>query len=1101
MVGVCWLTTLGGFRRALKRGAAPFFAALLILTLIPAVPSANAQNQIEADSVELVEEAEIEGVDIGLPTTGGVATEVLYSTEGNRMRRIDTSTIDAAVADGADLGEAVVVRSASDPALVNETGTAYDIGRDVNGEICFFEDGTGRFVAGEDTGQPNPPAGWGVFEADGTQAGKLTATYQIESPEPFGCEFAANGNLFTSDVGFQGFGDASGQLILWFDPDSTYPGPAGAYPDTDEPSTNFCKLATDLGTAGSVTIDDRGRVYVSQASGLSIERFSPPFPTSADAAGGCGDTDNTGAPLADSVNRETFAVPSDGMATFSGLALAPNGNIFAASVLTGHIAEYDLEGNLVRLILDPEREDLPIATGNPQSLAVGSDGTLYYSDLDLQGVLPDVGTGGNGKLWRIRFDRSGDPLAPEMIRDSLRFPDGLGIRTEPFTLPIEWSTQAGGPLRQSFNPAERWLTPETAPNLVEKWTHPTEAVVTSSPVIATVDLPGEGPTRVVYVSSWDGMFHAVRFDDGSVVWQVEWEDQPGATFVGAGGPTIADVDGRRMLIVPGGQYLYGLDAATGEEQWRFATGTGCRDPQTGEFPGLCAFDGERNEIETTPIVHNNIAYFGMDVNDVATGKGGFFGVDVTDGTLAWYFDVATGATCTPNPGDEIRRYDGYHSEAELGLPAGFFASRAGCDHDRGVTGCGNVWTTAALDVDREMIFFGTSNCDTDNDPATPEPGPNMPPFDEALVALNIDGTAAWRWRPREVDPDDLAFGAGLNLFSIRDPQGLAEPGAEPAMIDVVGIGNKDGTYYVVDRDGVNEVTGLAWDDPAPRDLPYWETNVVPGGRAGGIIATAAVDEVERRVHFGTAPGFDPLDPQQPTVHTLDLDTGEIIWQNTDATGSGADASFGHTSAVPGVVMVGATASPHLRIYDAADGTLLFDEIVGNNTTLSGISSGAAVLDGTVIVGTGLGARTNGGSTPGDFTANSPATLSAWCVPGTRNCPGPEPTVLAGGVTIEEGDEGRTRARIPVTLSAPSQEVVSVRWSTLDLWAEAPEDFVAAQGVLSFPAGRTEATIDIQVIGDLEAEDDELAVVGLSDATNAEIGGFFGLGAIRITDDD
>ena len=69
------------------------------------------------------------------------------------------------------------------------------------------------------------------------------------------------------------------------------------------PYASYCKLATNLGTAGSVAIDRQGRVYVAQSSGGTIERFSPPFPTGADAAGGCGAVDSTGAPVADAVNR------------------------------------------------------------------------------------------------------------------------------------------------------------------------------------------------------------------------------------------------------------------------------------------------------------------------------------------------------------------------------------------------------------------------------------------------------------------------------------------------------------------------------------------------------------------------------------------------------------------------------------------------------------------------------------------------------------------------------------------------------------------------------------------------------------------------------
>ncbi len=334
-------------------------------------------------------------------------------------------------------------------------------GRDINGEICPLPGG-GGFVAGEDTGQPSPPPGWGVFDDDGNQIGKLTATYNVGGAEPFGCEFGPDGTLFTSEVGFQGFGTANGQLMMWFPPYDQFPGAPGEYPNTDARSTSYCKLATDLGTAGAVTVDAQGRVYVSQSSGLRIDRFSPPFPTGPDAAGGCGRTDATGAPLADSVQREVFTTASQGMLTFSGLALAPNGNIYAASVLTGRIAEYDLDGNLVRFLLEPPETTPPIPTGNPQGIAVGADGSVYYADLDLVGTLPDVGPGPNGTVRRIQLDAQGDPLPPEIVREGLAFPDGVALLPGDLETadpePLEWPTLAGGAKRQFFNPDESDLT-------------------------------------------------------------------------------------------------------------------------------------------------------------------------------------------------------------------------------------------------------------------------------------------------------------------------------------------------------------------------------------------------------------------------------------------------------------------------------------------------------------------------------------------------------------------------------------------------------------------------------------------------------------------
>jgi hypothetical protein len=205
-------------------------------------------------------------------------------------------------------------------------------------------------------------------------------------------------------------------------------------------------------------------------------------------------------------------------------------------------------------------------------------------------------------------------------------------------------------------------------------------------------------------------------------------------------------------------------------------------------------------------------------------------VRADDGTLAWFFDLETGQACHPFERDEVRFFDPYHSAKELSLPPNFFATRPGCDFPRIPTGCGNVWSSPAYDASRGAIYVTSSNCDTDLDPTTAPPPPPMPPFDEAIFSLRVaDGRPLWRWRPREVDNDDLAYGAVPNLFRLRD--GARE-------IEVVGVGNKDGSYVVIDRDGVNERSSVAWDDPDPSALPYWTRRVVQGGELGGIPSTA-----------------------------------------------------------------------------------------------------------------------------------------------------------------------------------------------------------------------------------------------------------------------
>lgn len=885
---------------------------------------------------------------------------LVYSNEGNRLRRYDLDTI------GSGLVEDILIQKASEDA-VN--------GRDSNGITCAIPDGSNRFLLGEDTGQPGTPAGWGVFSADGIQEGKLTATYQTANAEPFGCVFDKDARLFTTDVGSQAIGSANGQLILWFPPYDVFPGEPAPYPNNST-SDNFCKIAVDIGTAGQPLIDHKGRIYVTSSGGLTVYRFSPPFPTGPDAAGGCGSVDPQGSPLADTVNREVF-LPQVGISTYSGIALAPNGNLYVATNLTGTIAEYDLNGNLVRMILDPGTfTGLPLATGNPQSLAVAPDGTIYYADLDLQGTIPAVGPGPNGKVRRITFDEFNNPNPPEIVRENLAFPDGVAIlpgNLEPLS---EWPTYAGSYDRLFYNPDEVVINNGNVDQLAEAWNFPTDAIITGSPSVASVDLPGEGPTQVVYFQSWDLSIYAVRMLDGSLVWEFLTEEQPGSSFPSTASVDITEIDGRDTVFVGAGQIMYALDAVTGAEIWRFTAGTGCVDG-FGNPPGLCGFSGERNQIESSVAVVDGRVFFSMDVNDVATGKGGFYGLDALTGTMDWYFDLETGETCRPDPGDNIRQFDGYNSAADLGLPTDFFATRLGCGFDRTPTGCGNVWSSPAIDEGRGLMYFASSNCDTDNNPSTPTPPPPMPAYDEAVVALDFDGIPAWRWRPREVDNDDLAFGAVPNLFTMQ--LGSSD-------IDVLGVGNKDGTYYVLDRDGINEDNGVAWNDPDPSLLPYWVTNLVPGGDIGGIIATAAADQDQRRIYISTAPGTNavnlpPLQPQRPTFHALDMDTGAVVWDNSRY--PGAKSSYAPTSAIPGVAFSGQVPFGILNVYDtqsdAGDRLLRYD--IDN----SALASAPAVVDGIVLVGGGIGTRTQSGSGPADTSAGTPSPLVALCVPGTPTC--------------------------------------------------------------------------------------------------------------------
>ena len=311
-------------------------------------------------------------------------------------------------------------------------------GLDINAQICFFDDGT-RMITGEDTGQPEPPAGWGIFEVEGhtigdlsaRKVGKLTPTYQPseDSPENYGCGVLSDGRIVTTDIGDQALGDGNGQLIVWFPPfDRGADGEVGA--------VSYCKLDVGIATALGTAIDDDDNVYVASARPPTggVWKYSGPFPTDDTPEGGCGSTDSTGAPMAENVTKEVFIPAGDnGLGTPAGVAIGDDGSFFVSSVFTGVINEYDPEGTFVRTILaPPEGETIgpeSYSTGTAQGIGLGPDGTLYFADLNIvvePGELP--GPGPEGTVRRIMFV-DGEPQPPEIMARGLAFPDGIGVRT------------------------------------------------------------------------------------------------------------------------------------------------------------------------------------------------------------------------------------------------------------------------------------------------------------------------------------------------------------------------------------------------------------------------------------------------------------------------------------------------------------------------------------------------------------------------------------------------------------------------------------------------------------------------------------------------
>jgi hypothetical protein len=302
-------------------------------------------------------------------------------------------------------------------------------GLDINAQICFFPDGSNRFVAGEDTGQPNPPQGWGILQLRGTQVGqlsakqvgKLTATYQpsTDNAENYGCGFLSDGRIVTTDIGNQSSGPGNGQLIVWF-------------PPFNSTNVRYCKIDVGIATAGAIFVDKQDRVYVPSARPPEpgVYRYSGPFPTSDDATGGCAGQDTTGAPMATSVNKELFIRLGNGLGSPIAIVRAPSNGFYVSSVITGVVNEYDANGGYVRTVLEPPPNETlgekTFSTGTPLGLGTGPDGTVYYADIGITVTSKGIGPGPEGTVRRIRFV-NGAPQPPETMGGGLAYPDGIGV--------------------------------------------------------------------------------------------------------------------------------------------------------------------------------------------------------------------------------------------------------------------------------------------------------------------------------------------------------------------------------------------------------------------------------------------------------------------------------------------------------------------------------------------------------------------------------------------------------------------------------------------------------------------------------------------------
>jgi polyvinyl alcohol dehydrogenase (cytochrome) len=465
----------------------------------------------------------------------------------------------------------------------------------------------------------------------------------------------------------------------------------------------------------------------------------------------------------------------------------------------------------------------------------------------------------------------------------------------------DWPMYGNG-LRHSFTQPGSAIRSGTVSNLKVAWTFVPGDAVTASPTVV------EG---VVYVGSWDGYFYALNAATGAVQWKFQTDCDPAINplpaycpaqanppprYISDGGQITASAAVRGSLVYfAAGKTVYCLNRGDGSLKWKKVL---CGNPDSSN----CEADpNDPTRIFSSPAIFDNKVYVGHSVDGAVGYRGGIKALDAGDGHLVWAFET-----------DPIVDASGAIVRGPNGRPVG-----------GQLRGCGNTFSSAAIDSALGTVVYGMSDCQSDA----------SPPYGEAVLSLDAyTGALLWSFRPRATDSCDFDFGASANILELGGKH-------------CVGIGGKDGTYYLLRNDTSN-----------PGGEVLWKTNVVFGGSSGGFIGSTAYDGT--RIYGATGYGeiggplCDPSNPrdqqiEDPSFHALDAATGQIDWEVGFAY-SFAAATVTNDVVIDGWAGLGPQAPPpSLRIYAAANGALLYELPVGGS-----VSSAAAIVGSRIFFGSG-----------------------------------------------------------------------------------------------------------------------------------------------------
>jgi polyvinyl alcohol dehydrogenase (cytochrome) len=362
----------------------------------------------------------------------------------------------------------------------------------------------------------------------------------------------------------------------------------------------------------------------------------------------------------------------------------------------------------------------------------------------------------------------------------------------------------------------------------------------------TVDAHGVTGTPVVmdgtvYFADWAGGVYAVAADSGKLVWKKSFEH---------GFTSSPYVTENRIYLADRNDLVYALAREDGAVLWKESVN-----------------DHPLTQLWSSPILVEDLLIVGVAGKGTSNGgvdfpvemlmsmRGSVVALDQETGALRWRFET---------------------TKDEDGIEYGPGAS---------------VWSSAAIDESRHAAYVGTGN--SYYSPASPH--------SDSLIALDYR-TGKPLWSHQFTKDDNFTSGSPMGPDS--------DVGAAPNLFtiggrDLVGVGDKGGTYHVLDRE-----TG---------DL-VWEEKLTGGTPLGGIIAPAAYAN-------GVVYVMSNKNYRSTDVVALDAGSGRGLWrQNFPGVTFGAPAITGDVL-FTGTTSPTASASAGAKLYalSVADGSTLWSD--------------------------------------------------------------------------------------------------------------------------------------------------------------------------------